>query len=716
MLSHAIDKTIPEEEKEMVAGELEANGISLKIWQATKSGLFRCAVGIDGGWPCEWQGAAQQPVWSPLLAQLPLGWSLSLTWDRAWRSLGVGDPGKDGKLRDWGLPFPFSAVAMAQFVDSIGSRVFDHRLILHLESRCHAVPESKRVEEFRLSAGFFLSQLSRHFSFYLPRDTAAQKTSAVETPVSEGKTTWEARVLVQYNDENEAEKDTGQELAYLLSTRGRGVGFPFSLRMTWKQTVPHERQQRLAKLLLWKRRHGDHFAISCLPVCKTSEDRVFLEEVSRGERRFGIAECVVTLRDTDPDRVHSNLRWLDNELFSRGYRTEIQYADVESQKHLPVRFLFPNRKKSSWLLDSVQAATFFPTRVPWAGELDTPFTEDDWQRPSLLPFVQENRDGFGLDWSRRENQNVLLLGPEGSGKSTLSIFWASLWLRDPNARVVLLAKDEDLREVVSNLGGNILDLRETPGWLRKRLQKGGLWRNVDWWLELLQQAWEGSQAWQVSQAFFDDGHNFRPDRLREKIGRLPVGPTREVLQAIVADSDSVDVDEATVPGQSRITWIRIPGDGQNTAAEHDRFSLWFRLTLQALQAECSTARTLWIIDDAEPEHGQFWGRDAGYWCQNLAGPMLWTRQQIDSLGANGFLETFDVKFLLAGAARPKTRVTSLQLSEEQREIASRLSGREALVVRGGRHARILVARDRAILDLLARLHKEQHAEKECVDG
>jgi type IV secretion system protein TrbE len=163
-----------------------------------------------------------------------------------------------------------------------------------------------------------------------------------------------------------------------------------------------------------------------------------------GEAVFGFLTSVVVLQAASRDEVAGFARQVLKVLADRGFsgRLETVGAVGAFLGSLPG---VANANVRRPLVNSLSVADLLPLTTEWPGEAACPcpfFPEDS---PPLLLARTSGATPFRLNLHTRDVGHTLIVGPTGSGKSTLVLALLLNFLRYPGSRVVLFDRDQSSR-------------------------------------------------------------------------------------------------------------------------------------------------------------------------------------------------------------------------------------------------------------------------------
>jgi type IV secretion system protein VirB4 len=111
-----------------------------------------------------------------------------------------------------------------------------------------------------------------------------------------------------------------------------------------------------------------------------------------------------------------------------------------------------------FLVHTLNLSDSLPIAGIWVGEKVNPSAMMPRNTPPLLMASSTGSTPFGLNLHVQDLGHTLVLGPPGSGKSTLMGLIAAQWFRYPNARVVCFDKGQSMYVLNQAAGGKFYEL------------------------------------------------------------------------------------------------------------------------------------------------------------------------------------------------------------------------------------------------------------------
>jgi type IV secretion system protein VirB4 len=341
------------------------------------------------------------------------------------------------------------------------------------------------------------------------------------------------------------------------------VEYRWSTRFIFLDPAAAERALRVYRRNWFQKRHGlfgllkESFNFGtvtfankdAVAMAQDADDAV--AEASGNLVRFGYFTCNVLLFDPDPERLDATAREVAKHLQHHGFGARVEDVNALDAYlgSLPGHG-YENVRRP--LLHTLNLADLLPLTSIWPGLEKHPCPYYPPESPSLCYAATAGSTPFRLNLHVSDVGHSLILGPTGSGKSTLVGLLIAQFFRYPAAQVFLFDKDYSAYVLAHACGAEYFDVagdEERPlafaplaavdrdderrwahGWLEILLglqgltptpaQRAALWRA----LELLGES--------PSRTMTDLVHTLQEQELREALGQYTMsGPLGRLLDA-----------------------------------------------------------------------------------------------------------------------------------------------------------------------------------------
>ncbi|MGK9452023.1 conjugal transfer protein TrbE [Acidithiobacillus caldus] len=183
-------------------------------------------------------------------------------------------------------------------------------------------------------------------------------------------------------------------------------------------------------------------------------------DVSSGAVRLGFFTFTVVLRHRDPKVLEERMRAVQNLLNQLGFVAKRETVNaVEAFLGSLPGHTWENVRRP--VLSTMNFADLSAKTAVWAGFADCPsalMKEDGKPAPCLLYGQTTGSTPFRLNLHVSDLGHSLILGPTGSGKSTILNLLAAQWLRYRNARVFCFDKGRSMYVLTEAVGGQHYDI------------------------------------------------------------------------------------------------------------------------------------------------------------------------------------------------------------------------------------------------------------------
>nr|WP_226856419.1 conjugal transfer protein TrbE [Acidithiobacillus caldus] len=183
-------------------------------------------------------------------------------------------------------------------------------------------------------------------------------------------------------------------------------------------------------------------------------------DVSSGAVRLGLFTFTVVLRHRDPKVLEERMRVVQNLLNQLGFVAKRETVNaVEAFLGSLPGHTWENVRRP--VLSTMNFADLSAKTAVWAGKADCPsalMKADGKPAPCLLYGQTTGSTPFRLNLHVSDLGHSLILGPPGSGKSTILNLLAAQWLRYRNARVICFDKGRSMYALTEAVGGQHYDI------------------------------------------------------------------------------------------------------------------------------------------------------------------------------------------------------------------------------------------------------------------
>ena len=186
------------------------------------------------------------------------------------------------------------------------------------------------------------------------------------------------------------------------------------------------------------------------------ECRAGIQAVRAGSIHYGFYNSVVVLRHVDQDALRAITQYCQQTLqpFEVTLRLETLNATEAFLGSLPGHGGYNRRQL---LLNSTTFSHLFPITHPYQGKPQSPCPLPGYhQQPALLTAQTPDAQPFYLNLHVGDVGHTLVVGPTGSGKSTLIAAIIAAHRNYQNSRVIVLDNDHSQRLTVDLLDGHVV--------------------------------------------------------------------------------------------------------------------------------------------------------------------------------------------------------------------------------------------------------------------
>ena len=177
------------------------------------------------------------------------------------------------------------------------------------------------------------------------------------------------------------------------------------------------------------------------------------QEAADDQVAYGYLTATVTVWDADPAQAETKLHLVERVINGQGFVTHDEDLNaVEAWLGSLPGNAYANVRRP--LLHSLNLAHLMPASAVWAG----PERNAHLGGPPLCYATASGTTPFRLVLHDGDVGHTLIIGPTGTGKTTLLNFLALQFLRYPGAQVYLFDKGSGARAATAGVGGDYYDL------------------------------------------------------------------------------------------------------------------------------------------------------------------------------------------------------------------------------------------------------------------
>jgi len=345
------------------------------------------------------------------------------------------------------------------------------------------------------------------------------------------------------------------------------VEYRWSTRFIFLDPASAERALRVYRRNWFQKRHGllgllkESFSFGtvtfankdAVAMAQDADDAV--AEASASVVRFGYFTCNVLLFDSDRERLDGTAREVAKQLQHRGFGTRVEEVNA-LEAYLGSLPGHGHQNVRKPLLHTLNLADLIPLTSIWPGLEEHPCPYYPQASPSLCYAATAGATPFRLNLHVSDVGHTLILGPTGSGKSTLVGLLMAQFFRYPGAQVFLFDKDYSAYVLAHACGAEYYDIAGDEERGRAFTPLAGIDRSHDrrWaqeWLEVLLDLqsitptpaqrtalWRALEllAESPSRTMTDLVHTLQDESLREALAHYTLsGPLGHLLDAQTDD-------------------------------------------------------------------------------------------------------------------------------------------------------------------------------------
>lgn len=182
-----------------------------------------------------------------------------------------------------------------------------------------------------------------------------------------------------------------------------------------------------------------------------------IKENSSGEVRYGFMTSVIVIMNEDREALENAASIITKTIETLNFkvRNETFNATEGYLGSLPGHGCYNLRKP---LVDSLYVAHALPTSSVWQGSLYAPCPFYPLQSPALLYLRTKGSRTFRFNLHVGDVGHFMVLGPTGTGKSTLLGLMGCQFRKYPRSRVIVFDKDYSNRSWLKSLSGDYFDV------------------------------------------------------------------------------------------------------------------------------------------------------------------------------------------------------------------------------------------------------------------
>ena len=247
------------------------------------------------------------------------------------------------------------------------------------------------------------------------------------------------------------------------------VEYRWSTRFVFLDPASAERALRVYRRNWFQKRHGllgllkESFNFGtvtfankdAVAMAQDADDAV--AEASASVVRFGYFTCNILLLDSDRERLDGTAREVAKQLQHHGFGARVEEVNaLEAYLGSLPGHGHPNVRKP--LLHTLNLADLMPLTSIWPGLEQHPCPYYPPDSPSLCYAATTGATPFRLNLHVSDVGHSLILGPTGSGKSTLVGLLMAQFFRYPGAQVFLFDKDYSAYVLAHACGAEYYDI------------------------------------------------------------------------------------------------------------------------------------------------------------------------------------------------------------------------------------------------------------------
>ena len=215
------------------------------------------------------------------------------------------------------------------------------------------------------------------------------------------------------------------------------------------------KRKSLARLLIEMMSKEESLLINTDALNKAADANEALTELAEDSDGFGYFTPVIMVWDLDYDMAQERLALVQREIDGLGFVSKVESFNATDAwlSTLPGHNWRNVRRP---IVSSLNLTHMLPLSAVWSG--------DPWNRhldaPALLVAETAGATPFYLNLHTGDVGHTMVVGPTGTGKSTLLSLLAAQFLRYPKAKVVIFDKGGSARAITHAVGGDFVRLGE----------------------------------------------------------------------------------------------------------------------------------------------------------------------------------------------------------------------------------------------------------------
>lgn len=182
-----------------------------------------------------------------------------------------------------------------------------------------------------------------------------------------------------------------------------------------------------------------------------------ITENDSGTTRYGFYTSVIVLMHENEERLQEMAEHVIKVM--EGEKFKIRDEEINSNEaylgSLPGHGAYNIRKP---IIDNIYLSHAIPASGVWSGSRTFPHPRMPGKQPALVYAKTRDTRVFRFNNCVSDIMHMLIIGPTGSGKSTLLALLGYAWQKYPNARVVILDKDDSNAAWVLASGGEVMNI------------------------------------------------------------------------------------------------------------------------------------------------------------------------------------------------------------------------------------------------------------------
>ncbi len=178
--------------------------------------------------------------------------------------------------------------------------------------------------------------------------------------------------------------------------------------------------------------------------------------------RFGFLTKVIVLMNEDKEKLEDTARFIRRQLQQLGYLIRFETVNtVEAYLgSIPGHGYYNLRRP---LIDSITLANTAPISSIYQGEEFCPCPLYDAESPALFYCGTDGATPFRFNLHVGDIGHTMIIGPTGTGKTTLMGLIMAQHRKYPGSRIYLLDKDNSSKRLIQSLSGDYYDIGSSKG-------------------------------------------------------------------------------------------------------------------------------------------------------------------------------------------------------------------------------------------------------------